>query len=128
MLGNRRGDMGFGEAAISVIAVVLVLNALVFAVVSFDSGSDPEGPDFPMLKGHVVDGGFVLDSEDYLRSYFDGNGLSGLVLKVSSPGFMEEFNFSIGSDTGYERIHSGTGLVNDDEGRSIPVIYRVYIC
>lgn len=128
MLGNRRGDMGFGEAVISMIAVVIVLNALIFAVVSYDTGSDHEGPDFRMLDGHVSEGRYVLDSEEYLQAYFERHGFSGLCLKVSIPTSTEDYIISIGSDTGYNAIHSGTGLVRSDSGAVLPAVYKVFVC
>lgn len=128
MLRGRRGDLGFGEAVISMIAVVIVLNAFAFAVASFDAGSDPEGPDFRMLKGHVVEGRYVFDSEGYLQSYFERHGFSGLCLKVSIPTSAEDYVISLGSDTAYRMVHSRTGLVRGDSGAVLPAVYRVFVC
>lgn len=127
MLNNRKGDMGFGEAAISVIAVVLVLNAFAVAVAGHDYGSDPGKLDFGMLDFSVSDGKFVLDSVGYVESYIQRENLDGLELKVSCP-LYEDYRCSFGSGTEYNFIYSGTGVAHDDCGRTIPVVYRVFVC
>lgn len=127
MLNNRKGDMGFGEAAISVIAVVLILNAFAVAVAGHDYSNDPGELDFGMLDFNIIGGEFVLDSVEYVESYIQRESLNGLELKVSCP-LYEDYRCSFGSGTEYNFIYSGTGVAHDDCGRTVPVVYRVSVC
>ncbi len=127
MLNNRKGDMGFGEAAISVIAVVLILNAFAAAVAGHDYSSDPGKLDFGMLDFGISDGEFVLNSAGYVESYIQRESLDGLELRVSCP-LYRDYRCSFGSATEYSFIYSGTGVAHDDCGRTVPVVYRVSVC
>ena len=104
MYADDRGDMGFLESMMAVMAVILVLTAFLgLAVGAAGIASDPtEGLDPDKITGEIVDGEFVPAFQDYLEGYLESKDLSGASVTVIVPGAFCETSepFVIGTTDG----------------------------
>lgn len=126
MLSDTRGDMGFMEAMISAIAVVIVIGMyLAFLLTTVTASYDPlDGFDPLSLEADAENG--VSISESYLLMYMVSKGLSGIGVELSIPGYdVGDSSYTIGQTEGPMCSHRYLLLVDYDLGRHIPVIAEV---
>lgn len=132
MRADEKGDMGFMESMIAMMAVVLVLSAYLGLLThSVAQISDPtDGIEASELTGTVDDGAFVPGFEDYVRGYIDSKGLSGASVRVIVPGgFCEDPEpFVIGDISGRTTTASFSSTVDIGDGRTVMAIYEVTLC
>ena len=126
---DSKGDMGFGEAIIATIAVVLVFNILMVTAVldrtsdDIDPGMDPE-----VLRGKVVEGVFVPEFLDQLEASIDDHIFSGVLVHVAFPGTVYDCtSFELGHRTENPCVSRHLSTVDDDRGYHVPVMYEVTI-
>ena len=126
---DSKGDMGFGEAIIATIAVVLVFNILMVTVVldrtsdDIDPGMDPE-----VLQGKVVEGVFVPGFLDQLEACIYDGVLSGVLVDVVFPGAIYNgTSFERGQRTGIPHVSRYLSTVGDDLGCDVAVMYEVTV-
>ncbi len=130
---DTKGDMGFMEAVLSMMAVVLALTAFFGAVMLLTASDHGQSYRFDagMLDGEITDGEFVPGYQDYLREYLDASGKKFVSVDAEIPGgFCGEIKKeTAGTDPGrgYTSLFSA-GTASDDAGRRIPVWCRVVFC
>ena len=132
MIGNRSGEMGFMEAVLSMMAVVLALTAFLGAAALLISADSEEDLRFNvgMLGGEIINGEFVPSYECYLQEYLDASGKTYVSVEADVPGeFCEDSSVSLGTDpgSGYSTLFR-TMSIGCDGGRKVPAIFRVTIC
>ena len=126
-----RGDMGFMEAMLSMMAVVLVLMAYLGSVAStITVTGDPVDPlEDLSLEASMVEGTVILESSDDLPGFIARNGYFGICVTVSVPFFSSDYyEVIVGSMEGDLHTRSWTGLIPADGGRSIVAVYGVTVC
>ena len=131
MDADSRGDFGFYESMVAMMAVTMVLAAfLAVAIGSISVSADPtEGIDGSMLTGTVEDGVFVPGYEEYVASYMESRGLSGISVSVQIAKFCDEAPLvSYGTFDGETWSRTFTSLVGDEEGRTLVAIFEVTAC
>jgi len=131
MIRNVDGDMGFLEAMLAMMAVVLALTAFIGAaalLMAADADADLRF-DLEKLGGEVADGEFKPAFEDYLQEYLDVTGRSYVSVETEVPGFCERSVVSAGEDpgSGYFTLFR-TSVVSCDGGRAVPAVFRVIAC
>ncbi len=132
MIKNREGDMGFLEAMLAMMAVVLTLTAFLGAAALLmvaDADTDLRF-DLEKLGGEVSNGEFVPSYEDYLQEYLDVTGRTYVSVEADVPGgFCEKSALSMGEDpgSGYATLFKTT-TVSCDGGRILPAVFRVIAC
>lgn len=132
MNADARGDIGFLEAMIAMMAVVTVLTAFLgVATHSATIVMDPtDGIDPDMMTGSISDGCFNPGFQGYLEDYADSRGLDGIAVTVLIPGgFCEEpAPVIVGSLDGSLFTRTVTSIVPMDDGRSVTAIFEVTVC
>ncbi len=133
MKKDNRGDMGFLEATLAFMAVIVALTAFLGAAVLIAQSGHAEDLRFDMnaLEGTVVDGRFEPGYEDYLQEYLDATGHQYVRVEAKVPGgFCEEPEaVQAGTDpgSGYSTAFH-TSVVECDGGRAVPAIFKVVSC
>lgn len=132
MESDDSGDMGFMEAMIATMTVVLVLMAFLgLAVGAAGYSADPTaGLDADLMEASIVGGEFVAGFEGYIGSYVDARGLSGATVNVTVPGgFCAEVEpVVVGEMEGGTWTRYLTAVVGTDDGRSVLAVYEVVLC
>lgn len=132
MDSDIRGDMGFMESMVAMMAVVTVLAAFIgVAAHATVVLTDPtEGLDGEMLTGTVVDGMFVPSYEDYVVEYAESRGLSGISVSVTVPGGFCGVPEPLIHGTFDGEVHSRTvtSTVDAGDGRTIVAVFEVTAC
>ena len=132
MIMDGRGDIGFMEAMIAMMAVVVVLTA--YLGLAAHVASDPMDPtdslEEAFFTGSVESGRFVPGYVDYVESFLDTSGFSGISVSVSVPGgFCDPPDvLSKGAMDGRMSSRTFMPLVSDDSGRVFPVVLEVTVC
>ncbi len=131
MIRNAEGDMGFLEAMLAMMAVVLTLTAFIGAaalLISADAETDLRF-DLEKLGGEVVGDEFSPSYEDYLQEYLDVTGRAYVSVEAEVPGFCAMSSISAGKDpgSGYTTLFK-TATVSGDGGRVLPAVFRVIAC
>ncbi len=90
MIADCRGDMGFMEAMVSMIAVSVVIGMYVALVATASAAAYSPLEDFDVdsLDADISDG--VRVSESYLYMYLGSTDIRGLSVAVSIPYFDED--------------------------------------
>ena len=133
MKGDIRGDMGFLEATLAFMAVMVALTAFLGAVAVLASSETEDDLRFDMnaLRGNVEDGRFEPYYEDYLQEYLDATGRRYVRVEATVPGgFCEAASVvQAGTDpgSGYTSAFH-TSVVGCDGGRVVPAMYKVVVC
>lgn len=132
MLSNDRGDFGFMEAMVAMMAVIVVLTAyLGVAASTVTVMIDPtEGVDGTHLTGTVEDGVFVPSYGDYIESYAISRGLTGISVSVTVPGGFCEVPepMVIGTIDGEKWSRTVTSTIDAGDGRTIVAVFEVTAC
>ncbi len=124
--------MGFLEAMLAMMAVVLTLTAFLGAAALLmvaDAETDLRF-DLERLDGEIVSGEFVPSYEDYLQEYLDVTGRVYVSVEAFVPGgFCPDRTTSAGEDpgSGYCTLFKTT-TVSCDGGRILPAVFRVVAC
>ncbi len=132
MIKDKQGDMGFLEAMLAMMAVVLTLTAFLGAAALLmvaDADTDLRF-DLEKLGGEVSGGDFVPSYEGYLQEYLDVTGRMYVSVEAEVPGgFCEKSILSLGEDpgSGYQTLFR-TAVVQCDGGRVLPAVFRVIAC
>ncbi len=131
MIRNADGDMGFLEAMLAMMAVILTLTAFMGAaaiLMAADSDADLRF-DAGRLGGEVSGGEFVPSYGDYLQEYLDVTGRRYVSVEAVVPGFCGMERTSAGEDpgSGYTTLFR-TAVVGCDGGRAVPAVFRVIAC
>ncbi|MBO4348891.1 MAG: hypothetical protein J5812_04890 [Candidatus Methanomethylophilaceae archaeon] len=131
MIRNAEGDMGFLEAMLAMMAVVLALTAFIGAaalLISADADTDLRF-DLDKLGGEVVGDEFEPSYEDYLQEYLDVTGRVYVSVEAEVPGFCAKITTSAGKDpgSGYATLFR-TATVSGDGERVLPAVFRVIAC
>jgi len=125
MIKNGRGEMGFMESMVSMMAVVIVIGLyLAFVTTSAITSYSPlEELDPESLVLDSQDGPAVSSSYAYM--FLMNKGLKGMEVSISVPWFSEAKEWCFGdiSDTGFSR--SFLLLMGSDNGRTLPTIVEV---
>jgi hypothetical protein len=124
---DSKGDMGFGEAMVATMAVVIVFNILAVAILSDQSSesTDP-GAEIHTPDGSVIDGRFVFDPTYGLQDSLDDLGLRGISVNARFPGGLyDDVSFETGDMTGDTNIRRYVSTVTDDHGCHVVVVYEV---
>ena len=132
MIRDDHGDMGFLEAMLAMMAVVLALTAFIGAaalLIAADADTDLRF-DLEELGGEIVGGEFVPSYEDYLQEYLDVTGRAFVSVEAEVPGgFCQKSVLSAGADpgSGYATLFR-TVAVPCEGGRMFPAVFRVIAC
>lgn len=129
---DGRGDIGFMEAMIAMMAIMTVLAAFLGLVAhSASEISDPtEALDGRFFTGSAECGTFVPEYTDYVTSFLDLTGCSGISVSVSIPGgFCDPPDvITEGSMDGDLSSRTFVRMVSDDSGRTFAAIVEVTVC
>lgn len=131
MRSGRRGDMGFTEAMLSTMAVVMVLTAYVAASASMASvqGDLLEGFDLGELDGRVEDGSFVPSYGGYLEEFVSKSGCSGVSVRAEVPGGFASGDVTVFGDMDGPRDSvTHVSSVDAGGGRRVPTVFEVTVC
>lgn len=124
--------MGFMESMIAMMAVVTVLAAFIgVAAHATVVLTDPtEGLDAGMLTGTVEDGTFVPSYGDYVVSYAEAKGLSGISVSVTVPGGFCEVPGPLvyGTFDGDTYSRTVTSTIDAGDGRTVVAVFEVTAC
>ena len=126
MILNDRGEMGFNEAIISMMAVSIVLSLfLVFVATTSISAYDPmDGFNPDSLEVNVKDE--VTVSESYMFSCLGIMDIYGLTVIVTVPHFHDDsVRFDIGKQSDLFYSQTYIRILDYDNGRAVPVIIEV---
>ncbi|MBO4569483.1 MAG: hypothetical protein J5674_06005 [Candidatus Methanomethylophilaceae archaeon] len=125
--------MGFLEATLAFMAVVVALTAFLGAAAVLAQHAQEDGLRFDMsaLDGAVVDGRFELYYEGYLQEYLDVTGRMYVRVEAEVPG-----GFCDGRSVVQAGHDPGSGytsafhvsVVECEGGRVVPAVYRVVAC
>lgn len=124
---DSKGDMGFGEAIVATIAVVIVFNILFVTILS-DQSSDSNDPgiDQDLLAGSVVDGVFVPEFTNVIQEHIDRCELNGMMVLVRFPGGLYgDVTVEVGDKIGDPYVQRHASTVTDDHGCRVAVVYEV---
>lgn len=84
---NRRGDIGFPEAMISVMMVTIVLTAYLGAFVLHTADIEEKAPEFDRRitqTASVAEGKIVMNINDALSDFLNRSGCKGVIVKCSA--------------------------------------------
>jgi hypothetical protein len=126
MIRDRRADMGFMEAMISLMTVIAVLGMyLAFLTTSTVAAYDPlEGFDPDSLEVDISDGTSI--SESYLYGCLGSYDVLGIQVTVTIPYFSdEEQSFLVGRSSEFESSSRYVKVLLYDNGRCVPVVIGV---
>ena len=125
MIMNVRGDMGFMESMVSLMAVVIVIGLYVVFVAStaISANSPLEELDAELLIEETADGPRISDSYAYM--YVFNKGLKGMSITVSAPFFQYAEETDIGEISGAEYCRTFLTLEGYANGRTLPTIVEV---
>jgi hypothetical protein len=126
MIEDARGDMGFMEAIVSLMAVTIVIGLyLAFVATSAAAAYDPmERFDIDSLDVDISDG--VSIDVSYLYACIAANDIAGISVTVTVPGFLEDVaEFRVGNVAGLEHSRTFLRVLPFDNGRNIPVVVEV---
>lgn len=126
MIADCRGDMGFMEAMVSMIAVSVVIGMYVALVATASAAAYSPLEDFDVdsLDADISDG--VRVSESYLHMYLGSTDIRGLSVAVSIPFFDEdEGSFSVGDTDGDGFSKRYVRVLDYENGRSVPAVIEV---
>ena len=131
MISDRGGDIGFMEA---MVATMIVIMALLFfmgassALASFDS--DPmDGFEYEFLDAGIADGILVSDNSRLVEGYMLTSGAIGVRVDVLVPGgFCEGTCVEMyGSMDGEGNRRTFISLIEDDDGRKVVAVFGVTV-
>ncbi|MBR2254709.1 MAG: hypothetical protein IJ856_02665 [Candidatus Methanomethylophilaceae archaeon] len=132
MDSDCRGDMGFGEALICLMAVITVLLAFMSAVTFLVvvDGTVDVSPLAGSVEVDIVDGEIVLAAGDALSSFISSTGARGVSVHAMVPGGFSEFDEIIteGHMDGDRRSIRFIRNIACNGGTSIPAIVEVTVC
>ena len=123
---NNRGDMGFNEAIVCMVAVSIVLMMyLAFAASTAAESYDTlENFDADSLCTDVSGG--ISISESYLLNYLASSDIRGISVTVLIPLFDDGGKEFVAGDKGVQNgSRSYLSVLPYDNGRSVPVILKV---
>ncbi|NLU45815.1 MAG: hypothetical protein GXX87_02595 [Euryarchaeota archaeon] len=128
---DRRGGIGFMEAAVAVMAVTVVL-ALYLGAFALDVHRD-NSRDIAFDEGiaasvAVVDGELVADVDDELLAFMERNGCRGITLRCWIPGGIATdtvLSRSIGQTDGDASGCRFIGNVGSDDGRILTAVFEM---
>ena len=126
MILNDRGEMGFNEAIISMMAVSIVLSLfLVFVATTSISAYDPmDGFNPDSLELDAKDG--ITVSESYMFSCLGIMDICGLTVIVTIPHFHDDsVRFDIGKQSDLFYSQTYIRILDYDNGRAVPAIIEV---
>ena len=125
MIRNVRGDMGFMESMVSLMAVVIVIGLYVVFVAStaISANSPLEELDAELLIEETVDGPRISDSYAYMFVF--NKGLKGMSITVSAPFFQYAEETDIGEISDAEYRRTFLTLEGYANGRTLPTIVEV---
>jgi len=127
MIKDGRGDMGFMESMLSMMAVVIVIGLyLAFAASSSVGAYSPLDELDPGLLMEGSPEGPVI-SESYAYMFMFNKGLRGMTVSISSPHFSDTEEVSIGEITGAEYDRRFLLLEGYGNGRTLPTILEVRV-
>ena len=132
MRSEGKGDMGFMEAMVAFMSVMIVLSVFlgVMANVTIEA-TDPVGTvDADRITGTVEAGVFIPGYPDYLGEFLDHTGCSGISVSVRIPGGFCEVPppMTMGTMDGAVSSRTISSVVEDDNGRCFPAIFEVTVC
>ena len=124
---DRRGEMGFAEAMLAVMAVtvVLMMYAGTLSAAVHDGGDPLDALDPDMFRCRVSDGEVLTEFEGYLGGYMSSHGLSGITAYVSVPGFADGRAVGVGGSDGMIHSRSFSIDVPGDRGRTLVAVVAV---
>ena len=130
---DRQGDIGFLEALVATMAVMLVLTAFTgfLAAETLEDAAEIPGFDRNAAEGvTIADGGYIGELTADLRYQMDRWGYTGLTLRCYAPGDPDlgVGLWQLGDLTG--------GIVGDRwvrdvraaDGRLVPTVFEVAVC
>jgi len=130
---DRKGDIGFMEAMMSMMVVILTLTAFIGAFSIHMAHENAQRTIFEedFQDSFSISGkGIVGDPTEAIIRMMEFEGFKGIVVRCSVPGMdsIPDRMFSAGEVT--KSIESTKRLVTlgGDDGRSIPAIIEVAIC
>ncbi len=129
---DNKGDIGFPEAMMALMMVIIVLSAfLAFFVFNVVQASEeaPENDDF--FDTIVIRNGTIEDDfQEYMEDYCLANDCSGMNIRITVPGEILniEGEYSYGSMDGSLGGARYLRTVQIEDGRLIPMIFEVAVC
>lgn len=125
MKKNHRGEMGFMESMVSMMAVIVVIGLyLVFVTTSVVTAYSPlEDLDPESL---IIDspGGPEI-SESYAYMFVMNEGLKGMTITLSVPWFFEPKKMTIGVSSDAEYSQTFLSMTENPNGRMLPAMVEV---
>ncbi len=130
---NRKGDMGFPEAMMAVMVVMIVLTVYLGAFLIHAHTSEDDVPEFNtnVLSGISIENDRVTgDLYQDLSGYVEHNGYRGAIITCCVPGDSVEcdLSFSFGDIDGDITTKRFTRVIPSDDDRMIPVVFEVMLC
>jgi hypothetical protein len=130
---NRKGDLGFPEAIMSVMVVTLVLTAYIGMFALDNARSDTHAPDSDrnIVNGiTIVDRTVSGDIVQELTAFIEKNGYRGMMVRCIVPGNLAEvgIEFAAGNMDGQVTGERFIRSIPSDDHRLIPVVFEVAIC
>lgn len=121
--------MGFGEAIIAMVAVILVLNAFSVSIVGMGWSSHPQR--MPVLDPdgiRAVDGTVSWDVHDDLERYMSLHDVNGVSVEVRIPGdLLEGATYTIGDVRGVPHTSKTLSMLDLGNGAFVPMVVRVMV-
>ncbi|MDR3206020.1 MAG: hypothetical protein LBT41_02840 [Candidatus Methanoplasma sp.] len=131
MISCRKGGLGFPEAMMAAMAVILVLTAYI-GFFAAERGVEAE-PEFDrgLAAGVTIeDGELSGDLDNDLAAFMERHGYRGVMLRCRAPGGMASgiLEFGAGSMEGIIFGERFLKAVESDDGRTVTVLFEAAIC
>jgi len=133
MISDRRGDIGFLEALVATMAVIMVLTAFTgfLAAMTLEDAAEIPGFDRNAADGiTIADRAYTGDLGSALQKEMDRWGYAGITVRCYAPGSPElgAGIWSLGALTGGIAGDRWLADVKADDGTVVPTVFEVAVC
>ncbi|MDR0778881.1 MAG: hypothetical protein LBE48_05555 [Methanomassiliicoccaceae archaeon] len=129
---NRRGEGGFIESVIAVMAIIITLTVFLSFLAFSTSQYDEREKEMPMSildDVKIISGNIEADIEGTMDEIIGRYGYTGMRVILSAASIYDSsVTFSAGKNDSDKIISkNGTIIVRSDDGRSVPVNYSMAV-
>jgi len=126
MIPDRRGEMGFMESLVSMMAVITVVGLYMVFVATSAAATYTPLEDFDTESMDIRLGDGIEMSDSYLYMFLATGKADGISVTVSVPFFSEDSRtVTVGSTDGPEYSEKYLLLLEHSNGRTVPAIAEV---